>query len=464
MTAVTVYIPSHDYGEYLEQAIASVRQQLYSDWELIIVDVASSDMTARVAEAACREDPDRIRVVRFDQVCGVQRIANHVLGIARGRFIVRLDADDWFDECALLLMAAKLDSDPSLGIVYGNYFYTDREGRVLGMERRRKLGVEGRSTHLPPHGACTMVRTRLLKSVGGYSEAVDAQDGWELWYKLSSRTGAANLEAPLFYYRQHERSLSGSANRLLAARAKILASARARLEDSYVPSCLAVIPVRESYPGFEGVPYQDIAGKTLLQLALQAAAEAHGVTDILVSADSDRVLDHARDIAAQGLARTPLLARRPLELTGSHIRLREILLHACESFRSGRGSDPDIVVFLSLHAPLRKSLHVDKALDVLRINGCDSVVSVCEEREPVFRHGDEGLEVLNPGRFDQLTFERERLYRFNGAVLAVWSEILVSGDLFGRNVGHIEMTEEDGFQVKRPSDIEQLRRRHEIGR
>jgi glycosyltransferase involved in cell wall biosynthesis len=149
MPAVTVYIPSRDYGEFIGKAIASVRDQLYSDWELIIVDDASTDMTAAVAASACREDPARIRVVRFEEPCGIQRIANHVLGIARGRYIVRLDADDWFDESALLLMATKLDSDPSLGIVYGNYFYTDREGRVLGMERRRKLGVEDETSTEP---------------------------------------------------------------------------------------------------------------------------------------------------------------------------------------------------------------------------------------------------------------------------------------------------------------------------
>lgn len=461
--AVTVYIPSRDYGEFIGQAIGSVRAQLHRDWELIVVDDASTDRTAAIAESARLEDPARIRVVRFDQPTGIQRIANHVLGLARGRYLVRLDADDWLDESALLLMAAKLDSDPSLGIVYGNYFYTDREGRVLGMERRPVLGVENGTRHVPPHGACTMVRTRLLKSVGGYSEAVDAQDGWELWYKLSTRTRAASLEAPVFYYRQHEQSLSRSADRLLKARARILAKARERLEDSYVPTCLAVVPVRESYPGFEGVPYREIGGKSLLQLALESAGGAGAVTETVVTADSERVLDFARELASRGAVKPPLLAVRPAELAGSHIRLREILLHAAESYRVLRGGPPDIVAFLSLHAPLRQALHVDKALDALRINHCDSVVSVCEEREPVFRHGREGLEVLNPGRFDQLTYERERLYRFNGAVLAVWWEILAGGDVFGRSVGYVEMAEEDGAQVKRPSDLDRLQRRHEGG-
>ena len=58
-----------------------------------------------------------------------------------------------------------------------------------------------------PHGACTMFRTRALKNVGGYSEDANAQDGWDLWYKLAERIGAINIQTPVFYYRQHGKSM-----------------------------------------------------------------------------------------------------------------------------------------------------------------------------------------------------------------------------------------------------------------
>lgn len=454
---VTVYIPSKNYGHYLAQAVASVRAQLYPNWELFIVDDASTDGTAEIAEQLRRQDPTKIQVIRHNTPQGVQRTANRILELARGRYIIRLDADDWFEEAALLLMVAKLESDSTLGLVYGNFFYTDAEGRVIGIERRRKLGIEDTAGHLPPHGACTMVRTRVLKSVGGYSEDVDAQDGWELWYKLVNRANAASLEAPLFYYRQHEQSLSRDSTRLLAARARIIAKARGRLDDSYVPSCLAVVPVKESYPDFEGVPYKELGGKSLLQRALESAQAAVGVTETAVSSESERVLDFSRELSRGGSVRPHMQVARPPELSGSHIRLREVLFHAGEAYRAARGSYPDMVVFLSLHAPLRQALHVDKAIDTLRITACDSVVSVCEEREPIFSPGRDGLELLNPGRFDQLTYERERLYRFNGAVLAVWWEVLAEGELFGQRIGHVEMAHEDSIQVRRLVDLERLR-------
>lgn len=458
---VTVYVPARNYGRYLQQAIDSVRQQLYPNWELFIVDEASIDETSLIAAQAQQRDPARIRVISHPEPQGLQRVANRVLALASGRYIMRLDADDWLEESALLLMVAKLESDPRLGVVYGNYFYTDPDGSVIGVERRQRLGSEDEARHLAPHGACTMVRTRELKAVGGYSEDVDAQDGWDLWHKLKDRVTTASLEAPLFYYRQHEQSLSRNDRRLLSARDRIISKARARLDGSYKPSCLAVIPVRESYPNFEGVPYVELEGRSLLQRAMEAAGTAPGVTEVIVTSQSESVLAFAADLQRRGLVGAHLGVHRPPEMIRARIRLPEILTHAGEAYHGVHGRYPDILVFLSLHAPLRRAVDVERAVDTLRIHACDSVVSVFEEVEPVFAHGRDGLQLLNPGRFDGLTYERERLYRFNGAVLAVWWDVLAQGDLFGQRIGYVEMTQEDSLQIKRPLDVESLRARLE---
>ncbi len=450
---VTVYVPCRAYGKYLAKAVESLWSQIYPNWELFIVDDGSEDETGVIARHLQERDPERVNIVVNEQAQGLQRIANKVLDLSHGRYIVRLDADDWFEESALLLMVAKLESDSSLALVYGNYFYTDQEGQVIGVERRRKLGVEDVSHHTPPHGACTMVRTTFLKAVGGYSEDVDAQDGWELWYKLIKRGRAANLEAPLFYYRQHNESVSRDSKRLLDARAKILSKLRSKLEGSYVPSCLAVIPIRESFPGFEGIPYQEIDGHSLLEIAIRSAQGAQNVTAVAVTSSSEKVQEFSRALVLNGKVREHMQVVRPAELAGPQIQMRKILLHCGEVYKDTYGSYPDIILFLSLHAPLRESVHVDKAIDVLRVNTCDSVVSVNEEREAIFRHGRDGLSLLNPGRFDDVTYDREQLYRFNGAIVAIWWEVLRNSDLLGKNVGFIEMSSEASLQVKTLRDL-----------
>jgi CMP-N-acetylneuraminic acid synthetase len=144
---------------------------------------------------------------------------------------------------------------------------------------------------------------------------------------------------------------------------------------------------------------------------------------------------------------------RPHGEAQESLKPQQILTHAVEKFRQTRGWSPDIVLFLSIHAPLRESAHVDKAIDVLIVTMSDSVVSVNQEREPMFRHGKKGLELLNPGRFDGLAYEREHLYRFNGAIMGFWTNNLLEGQVFGQSVGYLEMSENRSFQVKQKLDL-----------
>lgn len=447
---VTVYVPCRNYGRFLTQCAESVLTQLYTNWELILVDEASEDDTASIAENLHQRCPDRITVIRNSEPLGLQKLANRVLGMANGKYMMRLDADDWLDEGALLLMVSKLEASPDAGLVYGNYFYTNAEGEVLGVERRHRLGVEDRVGHLPPHGACTLFRARALKAVGGYSEDINAQDGWELWYKLANRVGAVSLDVPVFYYRQHDTSLSRDHQRLLTARSRIFARIGNGLEGGYKPTCAAVIPVRESYPDFEGVPYREFGGHSLLERAILSAAEASVVTQVIVSSQSQRVLDFAAELEAQGkVPKHARVLRDDASTSMSKLPIRDIMLHAGQFHKELNGMTPDIIMFLSIHAVNRRTEHVEKALNVLRITESDSVVSVQEEREPIFQHGSNGLDLLNPGRFQDLTYDRERLYSFNGAVIVAWWEVLQQTNLLGEKIGYIEMSQKDSFQIKK---------------
>lgn len=445
---VTVYVPCRNYGRFLGKALDSLKKQLYGNWELFVIDEASTDETEVIARHFQGTVTQKVEVIRNAAPQGLQHVANRVLGMASGRYIIRLDADDWLEESALLLMVAKLESSAEIGLVYGNYYYTDEPGNILGFERRHKLGVEDTSSHLPPHGACTMVRASLLKAVGGYSEDINAQDGWELWLKLLQRTRAASLEAPVFYYRQHGNSLSRDSGRLLEARAKIFAKLRKRQEGGYKPSCLAVIPVRESYPSFERVPYRLVNGKSLLQIALESAQQAANVTEVVVTSDSQAVLDFSEQLVANKQVEHHLRLKRGGEPVGALIRPRDIMLDACERHFAVHQHYPDIVLFLSIHALFRRAEHIDTAVNKLLIQRSDSVVSVCEEREPMFAHGGDGLKLLNPGRFDGLSYERERIYSFNGAIIACWLETLRDGHLFGEAIDYIEMDLSSSRQIK----------------
>ena len=451
---VTIYVPCRNYGKYLSECINSVINQVYENWELIIINEGSSDNTSELAIKYEKKYPNKIKFIDNKIPIGLQKLANKVLSMANGKYMMRLDADDWLDESAIFLMVNKIEATKNAGLVYGNYYYTDEGGKILDVEFKNRLANEDIASQLPPHGACTLFRTRSLKNVGGYSEKVNAQDGWDLWYKLADRIGAVNIQVPIFYYRQHGGSMSRDNTRLLKARSKIFEQISNKLEGDYKPKTLAVIPVKESYPDFEGVPYREINGKSILEIAIKNASMSNKINSIIVSSESNKVLDFSKKLENEGKVPSHERLLRISKNNSKGVPIRNFMLLAGEKYFEINKSYPDIIIFLSLHAINRNSKHIDNALNVLRITESDSVVSVQEEREPMFNYGKNGLEIINRGRFKDLIFDKERLYRFNGSIIATWWEVLKTDTLFGKKISHIEMSNLDSLQIKTSAMLE----------
>ena len=447
---VTVYVPSHNYGQYLRQAVDSVLHQSLTDWEMILIDDASSDDTLRLYQEYVAAHPDRISLIHHDEAKGLTYNANRALEQARGRYIMRLDADDWLDESALLVLSNYLDQHEDVALVYPNYFYVDADGGYLGVEHRKKVGTEAKLLDLPAHGACTMVRKRVLKVVGGYDEKLGRQDGWDLWIKVMHRYGIANVSTPLFYYRQHASSLSRNEERLLSARSQIKRTFVAKSQDgadaSVKPRVLAVVPAKNTYARVRDVVLQEVAGKPLLDHTVEAALEA-GCTDVVVTTDDQRVVDYVAE-------RFPsvLTVLRPEELSASDRRVSEVVMDAVRRVEAEHDVHADIVALLSVHSPLRTHRDVETAINSLMIFEADSVSSVYEDHDLHLVHGERGLVPLNPAMERRLRLEREGLYVDNGAMTVSWRDVIAEGTRLVGRVSHIVMPRDRSYQIKSEHD------------
>ena len=444
---VTVYIPSKEYGKYVEKAIQSVLRQVYQNWELILIDEGSVDKTHSIFEYYKNKFHKKIKVVNHQKSIGLQKIANKVLGIAKGKYLIRLDADDWLHEYALEILVQKLEDDPKVGIAFPNYFYTNEKGQVIGIETRQFNSEIDLSYQLPPHGACTMFETKALKIAGGYSESVNAQDGWDLWLKLYAKIGAIGVDLPLFYYRQHGTSLSRNNTRLLKARTSIIKKMGSQLSGDYKPVVLGVLPVKESYPNFKNVPYREIEDKSLLEIAINSSFQSEYLTDLIVSSKSESVLHFSNELEKKNKVPKHSQHRRTEESDIRNIPIIDILKSSSEAYFKEKKQYPDILVYLSLHSINRKGTHIDKAIDMLKLSKSDSVVSVLEERDPIFKYSNDGLKLINPGRFKELVFDNERLYRFNGSIIVSWWETIKEHKLFGMKTSFIEMSLEESKKI-----------------
>ena len=116
MPRVSVIIPAHNRPVLLSEAIASVRNQTYSDWEMVIVDDGSQPA---VDAASLRKDfGSQIRVLRNQQPLKQPYARNQGVQAATGDIVVHLDDDDVLAPKALEMGLAALENDPSLELVY----------------------------------------------------------------------------------------------------------------------------------------------------------------------------------------------------------------------------------------------------------------------------------------------------------------------------------------------------------
>ena len=218
MPKVTVYITNHNYGSFLEQAINSVLSQSFEDLELIIIDDGSNDNSREIIKKY-KSNP-KIKTI-FQKKKGLNASNNVALKEAKGDFLVRLDADDFLEKCAVENMYELLNKNQEVAMVFPDYFNVNKSGKIINRVFRHDFNKEVSLLDQPAHGACTMIRKKVLEEVGGYDEEFDRQDGYDLWLKIIFKYRVMNLNEPLFYYRQHDKNLTKDNLELFKARASI---------------------------------------------------------------------------------------------------------------------------------------------------------------------------------------------------------------------------------------------------
>lgn len=436
MPKVTVYIPTHNYGKYLSQAINSVINQKFNDWELIVIDDGSTDNTAEVLKAFLVHP--KIKIIRQEQR-GLTVANNIALRLSQCKYIMRLDADDYLDENALLVLSNILDTHPDVGLVYPDYYRVDEEGEIIDIERRKKIGEEVTLLDLPAHGACTMIRKSYLIELGGYDETLSCQDGYGLWIKFIHRYKPYNVNIPLFYYRQHAKSLTQDKRSILLARHRAKRDFVKNKFGEDIFKVLAIIPVRKQSNVFPDLALKELGGKPIIYYTISEVLKTNLLDKIVVTTDDDDVLKYVKDFPKI------IGIKRPQELSLPNLRIEPTIKYILSYLKKEFNYRPDAVMLLYVHTPLRKYMHIEKAVDTMLIFGVDSVISICEDINFYYRHTKDGLSPLTKRRF--LRLERDALYRENGAIYLSRLSAIKKDSFLGERIGHVVMLPEESVKV-----------------
>jgi CMP-N-acetylneuraminic acid synthetase len=440
---VTVYIANYNYAAYIEKAIESIFAQTYQNFELIIIDDGSLDDSLNIITQYEKQKNVRI-VVQKNK--GLTVTNNVAMKLSNGKYIMRLDADDYLENSALYDLVQALENDNSLALVFPDYFEVDEHENMIRRVQRHDFNEHVSLYDQPAHGACTMIRTEALKAVGGYDENFNMQDGYDLWLKVIDQYNVRNLNKPLFYYRQHSKSLTKNEKALLETRSDIIKKHVNKKFSNQKPSVLAVIPVRGNKLDVRSLPLEPLGDRFLLDWTIDAALNSGEISDVLITTSEQQVIDHVVSRYSDSV----ICHKRSLEASRINVHISKTLEEVLAFFNMLGNPEPQNLMVLNIESPFRGEFYINNAINMKQLHDVDAVFGVQLDDDLFFLHDGSGLK---PRTSEDLRLERDDLYRKAGGVMLVDTSFFKKNkNVFGGKNGHILLDQKSAFVIKTKID------------
>lgn len=207
MSKVSVIITTYNSMQYLPETLYSVLGQIFTDFDVIVIDDGSTDQTIDWVNTV--HDPRLTLISQKNQ--GVSVARNTGICHAKGQYIALLDGDDVWEPTKLLEQVKIMDSDPDIGLVYTWLALIDEQSRPTG--RIMKPDSEGKVwTSIIENNmvACSsvMVRSACFENVGIFDSNLLVAEDWDLWIRIAASYSFAVVREPLVQYRLHSNSKS----------------------------------------------------------------------------------------------------------------------------------------------------------------------------------------------------------------------------------------------------------------
>lgn len=199
MPEVSFYTCVRNGQEFIERSMNSVMVNMgvrKSPSEYVVIDDASTDATLAKVIGAKHGD-DRVKILTNAENLGLASSSNRAISVSRGKYIMRVDADDYLLPRAFSEMKQEMDVTGA-AIVYANYDTVNEAGEVVDRN------VPGSIHH---HAGCALMNLKLLNEIR-FREGLQHWDGLDLLKRVKAHFPVAYVEKPLWLYRVRQDSMS----------------------------------------------------------------------------------------------------------------------------------------------------------------------------------------------------------------------------------------------------------------
>lgn len=200
---VSVIMSAYNTERYIEEAVKSILNQTFRDFEFLIFDDGSTDQTFTLLKKLARKDK-RIQLFSDGKNKGYIPRFNELLKKAKGEYLARMDADDVSLPKRFEKEVSFLDANPGIALVGTQGFIINRMGVKIGKieyptsdgDIRNKMVARNPFIH-----PSTMYRKSALRGLGGYDQSFHPAEDYEFFSRMLQKRKAANLSEFLINYR-----------------------------------------------------------------------------------------------------------------------------------------------------------------------------------------------------------------------------------------------------------------------
>ncbi len=436
---ITVYITNYNYGRYIDKCIQSILKQTYKNIELIIIDDGSSDNSKENLKKY--EKIKKIKII-YQKNKGLNITNNIAIKVSTGRYIIRVDADDWLREDAISSLYKEISKDKKIAIVFSNYYEVNTNGEIQNEYKRYNFD-KVKILDKPAHGACSLIDKKKLLTVGGYNENLNCQDGYDIWFKFISKYKFKHVNKSLFFYRQHSESLSTNKKKILKARSKIYKSITQNQKEF---NCIAVIAVRGPKYDPNSNVFRKLKNKYLIDWTLQQIIKS-SVKKIVIATPDTKVVNYVK---RKYISKKIVTFKRSDTTAAFNTPIDKIILETYKKYRL-QNKKFDCLMSVSIEAPFRNYYDYDSMINVMKIFKTDAVVAVKQETDNFYKHFGSGLKILNDDK--KLKLERNEIYRQVGKFYLLGKKLLQNNKTLPEgNIGHIVLDNDSALSLDSRDD------------
>ena len=195
----SVLMPNYNKGKYIGEAIESVLTQTYKDWELVIIDDASTDISREIIKKYTRDK--RVVFLQNPENLGKAKTRIRLANESIGKIMVELDSDDMLEKTALKDIVAAHRRHPDAGLIYSQFEYVDENLRPLGKGFCR-AGKRGETNlHSNYASALRSYKRKYFDRTSGFDVTLDGAEDMDMVYKLEEAAPIFFLDKVLYKYR-----------------------------------------------------------------------------------------------------------------------------------------------------------------------------------------------------------------------------------------------------------------------